>query len=61
MPEGLAVLGAKTGYVSMAGSCAASFAQSRDGREYICVTAKASGGWQCIFDQAAIYAAWAGR
>lgn len=61
MPEGLAVLGAKTGYVSMAGSCAASFAQSRDGREYICVTAKASGGWQCIFDQAAIYAAWAGK
>ena len=61
MPEGLAVLGAKTGYVSMAGSCAASFAQSRDGREYICVTAKASGGWQCIFDQAAIYAGWAGR
>lgn len=60
MPEGMEVLGAKTGYVSMSGSCAASLARDAAGRRYICVTAKASGGWQCIFDHAAIYGGWAG-
>lgn len=55
MPAGVQVLGAKTGYVSQSGSCAASFAQDAAGRSYICVTAKAASAWRCIFDHAALY------
>lgn len=49
------VFSAKTGYVSKAGSCAASFFVANDGIRYICVTGKAANTWQCIYDQAAIY------
>lgn len=55
MPDGVQVLGAKTGYVSQSGSCAASYAQDAAGRSYICVTAKSSSAWRCIFDHAALY------
>ena len=49
------VLGAKTGYVHQAGSCAASYEVSAGGRHYICVTANAYSSWRCIYDHVAIY------
>ncbi len=57
---GFQVLGAKTGYVNQAGSCAASCGQSPDGRVYICVTAKAGSSWSAIYDHAALYKKYAG-
>ncbi len=49
------VIGAKTGYVVQSGNCAASYARSSSGKEYICVTADATSGWKCIYDHAALY------
>lgn len=49
------ILGAKTGYVAQAGSCAASYMQGNDGNLYICVSAHASSAWRCIYDQVEIY------
>jgi D-alanyl-D-alanine carboxypeptidase (penicillin-binding protein 5/6) len=49
------VQGAKTGYVTQSGNCAASYAQSSDGRRYLCVTAMAGSAWRCIYDHAALY------
>lgn len=51
------VLCAKTGFVNQSGSCAASLATDRDGREYLCVTAGSSSTWACIYDQVEIYQA----
>jgi len=56
MPEGVVIRGAKTGFISQAGSCAASVAQDGSGRRCLCVTAMAGSAWQCIFDHAALYA-----
>ncbi len=49
------VEGAKTGYVRQSGNCAASFLKGEDGRNYICVTGNAQGGWNCIEDHVKIY------
>lgn len=49
------VIGAKTGYVNQAGSCAASCAADAKGNEYICVTGKAISSWSCIYDHVDIY------
>ena len=49
------VICAKTGYVSEAGFCAASYQESDDGGHYICVTADGGGIWPCVYDHAAIY------
>jgi len=49
------VLCAKTGFVNQSGSCAASYGISESGVPYICVTAKSSSSWQCIYDQVALY------
>ena len=49
------VLCAKTGYVGQSGNCAASFSLGNDGREYLCVTAGASGSKECIADHAKLY------
>ena len=51
------VLCAKTGYVSQSGSCAASLALDKDGREYLCVTAGSTSSWRCIYDHVDIYKA----
>ena len=56
MPAGVVIQGAKTGYISQAGSCAASVARDGSGRRCLCVTAMAGSAWQCIFDHAALYA-----
>lgn len=50
------VLYAKTGYITESGSCAASFSVDSSGKKYICVTAKSTSSWRCIYDQAALYA-----
>ncbi|MCI2056699.1 MAG: D-alanyl-D-alanine carboxypeptidase [Oscillibacter sp.] len=49
------VVCAKTGYVTQAGSCAASYAVAQDGHEYLCVTAKTYSSWRCIYDHVALY------
>lgn len=49
------VLGAKTGYVSNAGSCAASYYKSASGKEYVCVTGDTYSSWRCIYDHVGIY------
>jgi len=56
MPAGVVIQGAKTGFISQAGSCAASVARDGSGRRCLCVTAMAGSAWQCIFDHAALYA-----
>ena len=53
------ILGAKTGYVDESGSCAVSSMTTESGVEYICCTAKSSSSWQCIYDHANIYNAYA--
>lgn len=49
------VLCAKTGFVNQSGSCAASYGISNEGIPYICVTAKSSSSWKCIYDHVALY------
>lgn len=49
------VICAKTGFVNQAGSCAASYGISEAGMPYICVTAKSSSSWKCIYDHVALY------
>lgn len=49
------VMCAKTGYVVQSRNCAASYEISESGVPYICVTAKAKGGWRCIYDHVAMY------
>ena len=49
------VVGAKTGYVVQSGSCAASYAEDKDGNGYICVTAGSTSSWRCIYDHVALY------
>lgn len=53
------VVSAKTGYVNQSGSCAASYFTAEDGTPYICVTAKSSSSWNCIYDQVALYSKYA--
>lgn len=59
MPEHIQVTGAKTGYVTQSGNCAASVAQDSAGKRYLCVTAQAWSGWRCIFDHVALYEGYA--
>lgn len=52
---GEGVVCAKTGYVAQSKSCAASYAEDKDGNGYICVTAGAESQWRCIYDHAGLY------
>lgn len=45
----------KSGYVVQSKNCAVSYCVDKKGREYICVTAGASGLWKCIYDHVNIY------
>lgn len=58
-PCGGTVLCAKTGFVTESLNCAVSYELSSGGTPYVLVTAKAHGGWRCIFDHVAIYKAYA--
>ena len=49
------VLCAKTGFVSQSGSCAASMAVDKNGKEYLLVTAGSTSSWRCIYDHVDIY------
>lgn len=49
------VIGAKTGYVDEAGSCAVSYEEYADGTPYICVTVGSTSSWRCIYDHVEIY------
>ncbi|MCR5303771.1 MAG: D-alanyl-D-alanine carboxypeptidase [Lachnospiraceae bacterium] len=53
--NGQMVMGAKTGFVSESGNCAASYAENQAGEKYICVTAGAWSSWRCIYDHVEIY------
>ena len=53
--QGIVVEGAKTGFVSQSGCCAASFARNEEGRYFLCVTAQAGSSWSAIYDHAALY------
>ncbi len=60
VPDDMRVIGAKTGYVSQAGNCAASIAQTADGDYYICVTANTTSSKQCIQDHVQLYTTYMG-
>lgn len=49
------VLYAKTGFVNQSGNCAASMAQAKDGKTYICVTVGSTSSWRCIYDHVDLY------
>lgn len=49
------VLYAKTGYVEQSGSCAASYAEGKNGKGYVCVTVNANSPWRCIYDHSGLY------
>lgn len=49
------VLGGKTGFVNQSGSCAVSYQENLNGKDYICVTAGSSSSWCCIYDHVEIY------
>lgn len=49
------VLGAKTGYVTQSGNCAASYTVDDNGEVWICVTGNAHSAWRAIFDHVALY------
>ncbi len=51
----LSIHGGKTGYVTQSGSCAVSYASRSDGKNFICVTAKAPGSWKVIYDHTKLY------
>lgn len=53
------VLCGKTGFVNQSGSCAASCGISDSGVPYICVTAKSTSSWKCIYDHVALYSEFA--
>ena len=55
---GIEVLGAKTGYVAEAGSCAASCGATADGSLFLCVTASAHSSWRAIYDHVDLYNAY---
>ena len=52
------VLGAKTGYVAEAGSCAASCGTTANGNLFLCVTANAYSSWRAIYDHVDLYNAY---
>lgn len=60
VPDGMEVIGAKTGYVSAAGSCAASIAQTDEGDLFICVTANTTSSKQCVQDHVQLYTTYMG-
>ena len=60
VPDSMKVIGAKTGYVSQAGSCAASIAQTEDGDYFICVNANTTSSKQCVQDHVQLYTTYMG-
>ena len=59
-PGDFQIIGAKTGYVVQAGSCAVSCGQGADGKRYFCATGDASSAWRAIYDHTALYQTYCG-
>lgn len=58
-PRDLTVIAGKTGYTPESGYCLVTYAQGRDGNDYIAVTTKSSKYAGCISDYIALYNAYA--
>lgn len=54
-PQTLEVLTGKTGYTDESGFCLVTYGEDKDGRGYVCVTAKGKSYASCISDYRAIY------
>lgn len=54
-PETAKITAGKTGFTSAAGNCIASYGVSDSGKEYIFVTAGASGKWPAAYDHINVY------
>ncbi|MCR4922577.1 MAG: hypothetical protein K5931_01050 [Lachnospiraceae bacterium] len=52
---GVTILGGKTGFVNQSGNCAVSYAETPDGKGYVCVIGQSQGSWRCIYDHVAVY------
>ncbi len=57
-PDGLTVLAGKTGYVPESGYCLVTYAESADGKGYVCVTAGGKDYAACIRDYISVYHAY---
>ena len=53
--QAVRAVGAKTGFVVQSGSCAASWGEDSQGREFICVTGNAYSAWRAIYDHVELY------
>ncbi len=55
--DDIAVCGGKTGFTNQAGQCLATWAQAKDGKEYICVVAGCDGAkpMEAVYDTLTIY------
>jgi D-alanyl-D-alanine carboxypeptidase len=54
-PSGVTVLADKTGFVDESRFCLVTYAETKDGRGYVCVTAKGDSYDSCIADYISIY------
>ena len=55
LPDGFEACGAKTGFVTESGNCAASCGRDSEGNFYICVTGNAFSSWRAIYDHVDLY------
>ena len=53
--QSVRAVGAKTGFVVQSGSCAASWGEDNQGKEFICVTGNAYSAWRAIYDHVELY------
>lgn len=58
-PEGSDILGGKTGFVNESGYCIASFGESDQGTQYVCVTFKGTSHYPAVYDQINLYTRYA--
>ncbi len=54
-PDALTVIAGKTGYTPESGRCLVTYAESSDGKAYVCVTANAANYTGCIADYITVY------
>lgn len=58
---GATITAGKTGYITEAGNCIASFAVGDDGKEYIFVSVKADDKWNAVYDHINAYSRYVGN
>lgn len=54
-PDGINIVGGKTGYVGQSGYCIASFGTDDSGNDYVCVTLNGESKWPAFYDHINIY------